>query len=318
MVWLIIPETLPNDATMLVALATAVIVAGAIVLIRAGFGLRRSQTGAYYAIRKHNHARGIHLLQVGSMIAIGGLSLLGITRLVPSDAASVAEQLNPAWQAFSASLRTAPTRDQATPTAVAPTPVPTVALPVPTKTAAPTQTPLPSSTPIVPTTVSINPTLALLPTTPPMTPLPTATDVIASVATRTASTVVASATPRPTATLVPSGKPTAAVRAIKLESIASAFDFQDRPVGIATEFAAGAKSLFVFFGYQNLASDTPIQHIWFRDSTQLAVQRTIWSKAGSGTGYLTLLQPEGYKPGLYQVRVLLETEPAFVANFVVK
>jgi hypothetical protein len=283
---------------LLFALAVGILVVGAIVFAGAVLCLRRSTTGSYYAIRKQNHAEGIRRLRRALVVLVFGVALAGVAAIVPADAMSISDAVDPAWRAFSANLRVstptpAPT---ALPTATA---VPPSATPVPpTATAAPTLAPTATAQP---PTRTPDPTLAALPTAPPASP-----------------TAAPTLTPAPTATIVPSGKPTAAPRAIALSTIASAYDAQEQPVGSATEFASGLKNIFVFFNFQNLATDTPIQHVWLRDSTQLSIERTIWKRAGSGLGFLTLSQPDGFKPGLYQVRVLLESEPAFVANFVVK
>ncbi len=260
--------------------------------------LSRSQSATYYLVRKQEHDTAIGRLRSALAVMAVGAAVFVLSRFLSPADAVLSEAFDPVWQSVVPRATAIPTR--------APQPRATDVPSVTPPGATPTTVPAPSATP----TTMASPTAS---STPVPSRTPTATGTGQAKATSTPE-VVPSAPPTERAQITA----TRPARSLRLNALAAAYDAQGKPFAPTTEFPAGTKVLFVFFDYAALPADIQIQHVWMRNGQPPTVQRAIWPKAGDGTGYLSLQQPNGFETGLWEVRVFLEDKPQFVANFVVK
>jgi hypothetical protein len=145
-------------------------------------------------------------------------------------------------------------------------------------------------------------------------------------------TVKATPIPEPTSSLVSSSAapsqesplptPTPAIVApnkrLVLNTIASGVDANGAPVDAGTTFTRGVKSVYVFFDFRDVPPSALLRHTWFRNGGSVYFRSVRFKKNGAGTDYVFWSPPNGFRAGLYEVRLVLGGVPQFVANFEVK
>ena len=151
-------------------------------------------------------------------------------------------------------------------------------------------------------TIYMVPTLAptAAPDTPTSAPTPSATPL---------TTIRKSATPVQT--------PAINNKYLTLRTIASAIDASGKPISSTAEFSSSVKTVYVFFDYADVPQGVLMRQTWFLNGGSVHFDSTTWARTGSGTMYIAWSPPQGFNPGLYEVRVLLGDLRQFSANFMV-
>ncbi len=80
----------------------------------------------------------------------------------------------------------------------------------------------------------------------------------------------------------------------------------------------GTQKVIIVFDFQNMANDAYIQHTWFREGVNVYFDRLQWTTPGSGLASMSWTPDGGLIPGLYEVRVSMNDQPQFVANFLIR
>lgn len=275
-----------HDSLTVIAAAVAVF---AIILL--GIAVRRArhaQRAAYYVTRRHSQdtANRQFLWAMALLLVAAGVFIA--SRIIPQESRpgdSVAS--TPAAGIVATILLTAE------PTATTP----------PTEPAAtPTDSP-PAPTEALPTSTVAPPTAAASPSPEPAI-LPTETSAL-----RTDAPIVKETETPPVA----SGS-----RYFTLRAIAGGIDLSGLPVNPSLQFEAGAPSIYIFFDFQNVPEGRRLRHNWFRDGGSVYFESMPWERPGSGNAAINWSPPKGFPPGIYEVRVFLDDQLQFVANFEVK
>lgn len=173
------------------------------------------------------------------------------------------------------------------------------------------------------------PTVTAIPTqTAAATKIPTSTIVI-PIATETStatSTPLPSMvvdeikTPIPVKVLSPFNSPvvTPIPKNLKFRVIGSDTDANGAVIGIGTEFVRGIQKIIIVFDFYDMPAESYIQHSWFREGNNVYFDRVQWTTQGSGLASMSWTPNGGFIPGLYEVRVSLNDQPQFVANFLIR
>lgn len=299
----------------------AAIIAGLAVLlfVLALRTIQTAQRGIYYSTRKRSQKLGTRLLLSSFVIGIIAAVVWFSKPLAPaiiSLPASIGQ--------FLPTITAIPTQ-----TAVATeTPTSTVVVPTATETSTatstpfpPTSTPSPTATEISPSstaTIVISQTQSTLTPTPSVvvneTKTPTPVKVLSPfnspVISPTTSSAIISAINSPVATLVP--------KHLKFRAIGSDTDANGAVIGIGTEFVRGIQKIIIVFDFYDMPAEAYIQHSWFREGNNVYFDRLQWTTQGSGLASMSWTPDGGLIPGLYEVRVLLNDQPQFVANFLIR
>jgi hypothetical protein len=119
-------------------------------------------------------------------------------------------------------------------------------------------------------------------------------------------------TPAPPPTSTPSDKH------FVFRAIASGIDASGLPVNPSLQFEAGTPSIYIFFDFQNVPEGRRLRHNWFRDGGSVYFESMPWERSGSGNAAIDWSPPKGFDAGVYEVRVFLDDQLQFVANFEVK
>ncbi len=118
-------------------------------------------------------------------------------------------------------------------------------------------------------------------------------------------------------TRVPPGLEAAAARMV-FRSIASGVDGAGLPIGAGTEFTRSIAAVYLFYEYSGVAASSRAQHAWFRNGGLVFTSADALTGIGHGSGQLVWRPGRPFDPGQYEVRVSLNDQPQFVANFVVR
>jgi hypothetical protein len=170
------------------------------------------------------------------------------------------------------------------------------AIPTATATASPTMAPTPTPT-VLPPTATIDPS-----PTPKATPIPEPT-----------SSLLDSPSPA-----VPTPAQAAPDERLALLAIASGIGADGAPVGVTTSFSTEAKSIYIFFTYQDVPPSALLRHAWFKNGGSVFFGSKRLPARGRGQDHIFWSPSERLQPGLYEVRVSLGGVLQFVANFEVK
>lgn len=112
--------------------------------------------------------------------------------------------------------------------------------------------------------------------------------------------------------------PAAGNKYFVLRAIAGGVDPSGLPVNPSLQFDAGVPSIYVFFDFQNVPAGRRLRHNWFRDGGSVYFESLPWERSGSGNAAIDWSPPNGFDAGVYEVRVFLDDQLQFVANFEVK
>jgi hypothetical protein len=152
--------------------------------------------------------------------------------------------------------------------------------------------------------------------TPTLTPTPTAMPPTATPSPRPI--------PEPTSSLLPPAEPTptpaqaAPDERLALLAIASGIGADGAPVGVTTSFSTEAKSIYIFFTYQDVPPSALLRHAWFRDGGSVFFGSKRLPARVRGQDHIVWSPSERLQPGLYEVRLSLGGVLQFVANFEVR
>lgn len=80
----------------------------------------------------------------------------------------------------------------------------------------------------------------------------------------------------------------------------------------------GTQKVIIVFDFYNMPDDAQIQHTWFREGISVYFDRLQWTTPGSGLASMSWTPDGGLIPGLYEVRVSMNDQPQFVANFLIR
>ena len=170
-----------------------------------------------------------------------------------------------------------------------------------------TQLPLADASPAPPTSAGALPTDTDEPRPPEQSPSPEPSPLPPE-ATAVSTEPVATETAVPTL----NGKH------LVLRAIASGADASGLPVNPALQFDAGVRSIHIFFDFQNVPEGRRLRHNWFRNGGSVYFESLPWERSGSGNAAIDWSPPNGFDAGMYEVRVFLDDQLQFVANFEVK
>lgn len=231
-------------------------------------------------------------------LALAG-GLLLASRLLPREAA----QPPSATPVSFAEVATRPTLAEPTPS---PLPASVAAA---TAAISPTAGPLGSplvETPTVEATPIPEPTSSLV----VLSPVPDASTP--ATATTTATLTATLQSPLALATPVPPN------RRLVLRAIAGGVGAGDEPLETGTTFPAGQATIYIFFDFHDVPPSALLRHTWFRDGGSVFFRSQRLTRNGSGTDYVSWSPAGGFRPGLYEVRIMLGGVLQFVANFEVR
>ncbi len=119
-----------------------------------------------------------------------------------------------------------------------------------------------------------------------------------------------------TETAIPA--PAAGDKHFVLRAIASSIDASGLPVNPSLQFETGVPSIYIFFDFQNVPEGRRLRHNWFRDGGSVYFESLPWERAGNGNAAINWSPARGFDPGIYEVRVFLDDQLQFIANFEVK
>ncbi len=103
-----------------------------------------------------------------------------------------------------------------------------------------------------------------------------------------------------------------------LRAIASGIDASGLPINPSLQFDTGVPSIYIFFDFQNVPEGRRLRHNWFRDGGSVYFESLPWERTGSGNAAINWSPPNGFDRGIYEVRVFLDDQLQFIANFEVK
>lgn len=173
---------------------------------------------------------------------------------------------------------------------------PPVPAPTATSTSVPTLTPTSRPTRMPTATPTRRPT-----TTPPF--IPTSTSAIPL--------------PEPAQSPLPSAVPAGEDARIAIITLAAGRDDSDQPVGPGTEFPPGDHSVYLFVSYEGMVNGVAWTFAIYHEGEFLDATTQLWEWGEQGTTYFYYKPPEGYEPGVYEMRVFIETRLQGVAQFVI-
>ena len=105
---------------------------------------------------------------------------------------------------------------------------------------------------------------------------------------------------------------------LALLAIASGIGADGAPVGVTTSFSTEAKSIYIFFTYQDVPPSALLRHAWFKNGGSVFFGSKRLPARGRGQDHIFWSPSERLQPGLYEVRVSLGGVLQFVANFEVR
>ncbi|MCS7059540.1 MAG: hypothetical protein RMN25_00075 [Anaerolineae bacterium] len=271
----------PRDSLSGIAIVIAAL--AVIVLMAAIRKARHAQRAAYYVTRRHaqNTANQQLLWSIGLFLIAAGVFI--VAQIMPQP---LPENALTARSDMTAAVLT-------TVTFSTPQPSPTM-----------NSLPKPVSASQTAPSIEGRPTDAP-PSPPPLpTPIPTQTTVEESATAASSHTDTTA--------------PPVEGKHLMLRAIAGGADASGLPINPSSEFQAGIPSIYIFFDFQNVPVGQRLRHNWFRNGGSVFFESFPWERSGSGNAFIEWAPARGFDVGLYEVRVFLEDELQFVANFEVK
>ncbi|MCS7055335.1 MAG: hypothetical protein NZM18_04075 [Thermoflexales bacterium] len=239
---------------------------------------RRAQLAAYYTTRR-NAQRSANRRLLLAILTFGLAGALGLSSLLmPRPAMPKVSSLDEIDTANTASVEPM--------LIIYPTPV-AVAAGLAAEMTQPTAAPTPSPT-------------------PQATPIPEPTSALIGSATTSEGTSAAGR-----AHVLPGQR-------LALNAIASGIDANGAPIGAGTTFTRGVETIYIFFDFWDVPPSALLRHSWFRNGGSVFFRSKRLTTNGQGTDYVSWSPPDGFAPGLYEVRITLGGVPQFVANFEVR
>ena len=289
-------------ADLLFILAAIVAGLAVLLLVLALRTIQTAQRGAYYSTRKRSQKLGIRLLKssliIGVVAAVVWFSkpFAPLTIILPI---SIGQ--------FLPTVTAIPTQTAA----ATKIPTSTIVIPIATETSTATSTPFPATSTPSPTATEISPssTAIIVISQPQSTFTPTPSMVVDEIK-----------TPIPVKVLSPFNSPvvTPIPKNLKFRVIGSDTDANGAVIGIGTEFVRGIQKIIIVFDFYDMPAEAYIQHSWFREGNNVYFDRVQWTTQGSGLASMSWTPNGGFIPGLYEVRVSLNDQPQFVANFLIR
>ena len=289
-------------ADLLFILAAIVAGLAVLLLVLALRTIQTAQRGVYYSTRKSSQKLGIRLLKssliIGVVAAVVWFSkpFAPLTIILPI---SIGQ--------FLPTVTAIPTQTAA----ATKIPTSTIVIPIATETSTATSTPFPATSTPSPTATEISPssTAIIVISQPQSTFTPTPSMVVDEIK-----------TPIPVKVLSPFNSPvvTPIPKNLKFRVIGSDTDANGAVIGIGTEFVRGIQKIIIVFDFYDMPAEAYIQHSWFREGNNVYFDRVQWTTQGSGLASMSWTPDGGLIPGLYEVRVLLNDQPQFVANFLIR
>ena len=289
-------------ADLLFILAAIVAGLAVLLLVLALRTIQTAQRGVYYSTRKSSQKLGIRLLKssliIGVVAAVVWFSkpFAPLTIILPI---SIGQ--------FLPTVTAIPTQTAA----ATKIPTSTIVIPIATETSTATSTPFPATSTPSPTATEISPssTAIIVISQPQSTFTPTPSMVVDEIK-----------TPIPVKVLSPFNSPvvTPIPKNLKFRVIGSDTDANGAVIGIGTEFVRGIQKIIIVFDFYDMPAEAYIQHSWFREGNNVYFDRLQWTTQGSGLASMSWTPDGGLIPGLYEVRVLLNDQPQFVANFLIR
>jgi hypothetical protein len=280
--------------------AAAWVAAGAAVLLflNALVTARRSQRAAYYSVRRDAQRMASRRLSIAGLAALAAAGLFAASALIPAAAPPALEATPPVAAAARISLDPSATPE---PTAMDEPADSPLSSPLPTPTSPAKATPIPE------------PTSALI------SPLPTPASTAKATPILEPTSALISPLPAPTiAEPTPLPGPVAPNRRLVLNAIASGIDDNGLPLGAGTEFTPGVRSIYIFFDFRDVPPSALLRQAWFRDGGSVNFRSERFGLTGDGVTYVVWSPRNGFRAGLYEVRLALGGVQQFVANFEVK
>jgi len=174
------------------------------------------------------------------------------------------------------------------PTSVAAPTVTLTSVPTPTSTLRPTRTPT--------TAPTRRPTA-----TPPFIPTPTQAIPL----------------PEPALSPLPSAVPAGEDARIAIITLAAGLDDGGQPVDPGAEFPPGDHRVYLFVSYEGLADGVAWTFAVYHEGEFLDGTTQLWEWGEQGTTYFDYKPPQGYEPGVYEMRLFIEDRAQAVAQFVI-
>lgn len=281
----------------LTVIAAAVAAFAIILLSIAVRRARYARRAAYYATRRHSQdtANRQFLWAIALLFVAAGVFV--VSRIIPQEPRpGVPAALDPP-----ASDTTPAEAVIITAFLLTPDPAPT------TEQTQSTQLPLADASPTPPTPANALPADTIEPQPPEQSPSPQPSPLPPE-ATPVSTEPVATETATPAL----NGKH------LMLRAMASGIDPSGLPINPALQFDAGVPSIYIFFDFQNVPEGRRLRHNWFRDGGSVYFESLPWERSGSGNAAIDWSPPNGFDAGVYEVRVFLDDQLQFVANFEVK
>ncbi len=289
-------------ADLLFILAAIVAGLAVLLLVLALRTIQTAQRGVYYSTRKRSQKLGIRLLKssliIGVVAAVVWFSkpFAPLTIILPI---SIGQ--------FLPTVTAIPTQTAA----ATKIPTSTIVIPIATETSTATSTPFPATSTPSPTATEISPssTAIIVISQPQSTFTPTPSMVVDEIK-----------TPIPVKVLSPFNSPvvTPIPKNLKFRVIGSDTDANGAVIGIGTEFVRGIQKIIIVFDFYDMPAEAYIQHSCFREGNNVYFDRVQWTTQGSGLASMSWTPNGGFIPGLYEVRVSLNDQPQFVANFLIR
>lgn len=166
--------------------------------------------------------------------------------------------------------------------------------PSPTATPSSTPTPRPTSTPTVTPTPRPTATPPFIPTSTPEVPLP-------------ASLL----------TPLPSAVPAGSDARLAIITLAAGVDGTGQPVDTGVQFPAGDHYVYLFFSYRGMSEGVAWTFAVYRERELLDSFTQLWPWGPEGRTYIYYKPPEGYRPGVYEMRLFIEDRLQGIAQFTI-
>jgi hypothetical protein len=255
------------------------LVLGLLTFLLALHQLRRGRTGPYWRLRRAAGQRGGQLFLVSLTLFGLALTLAFFSGLGTVALNRVNSFLRPMPNPV---IIAVPTFTETVP------PVPTLTpSPAPTSTPDPTATTPPSSTPVP------------SPTTPPtvtLTPSPTFEVVL-------------------NLTAPPALRQPAQSAALRFTAAAETIGQDGQPAEALTVFPAGIERIYLFFTYRQMQSGVQWSRLLYRDGVPVQGSAFLWSMSENGSSHFFFGNQDGYPPGNYEARLLLNGESVSTLRF---
>jgi serine/threonine protein kinase len=159
---------------------------------------------------------------------------------------------------------------------------------------------------------------------PSASPNPSPTPTVAPTQAPSPSTVLTATVPQRegTPTLAPTPAPVTIANESPFSNLVLAHGISEdhQPLSPGNDFTASAQPIYLFFDYQGIQPGTRWGHVWVWGDQELDRSITTWPENWGTTGRAWVFYtPEGgYKPGPYEVRLLVNDQVVASASFVMR